>query len=238
MRRPIRKPSQSWAATARARRFGERDPEAEAARINLEQAREREDKARKNLADAKRQILELAAEMLEASLEDLESRNGKVYVKGSPQVFLEFREVSEQGFLKRCGAPIIGTGYFRADTERPDPDTHYGNISPAYPFACQIAEVEVDPETGRVTLTDFLAAHDVGRAINPQSVEGQIEGGVVQGVGWALMEEMISQRGRILNPSFTKIYFTKEAISEVTSPRDTGRAFSIESLSLYMTIKT
>ena len=154
-------------------------------------------------ADAKRQIFELAAEMLEASPCDLESWEGKIFVKGSPERFLEFKEVAEKGFLKRCGAPIVGTGFYKSDTEFPDPITHYGNISPAYPFACQIAEVEVDPETGKVTLTNFVAAHDVGKAINPQSTEGQIHGGVVQGIGWALMEDMISKDGKILNPDFT-----------------------------------
>jgi CO/xanthine dehydrogenase Mo-binding subunit len=84
----------------------------------------------------------------------------------------------------------------------PDPVTKYGNIAPAYPFGCQIAEVEVDIETGQVNLLNYVAAHDVGRAVNPQTTEGQIQGGVAQGIGWTLMENMVTEKGRVLNPNF------------------------------------
>jgi CO/xanthine dehydrogenase Mo-binding subunit len=84
----------------------------------------------------------------------------------------------------------------------PDPETKYGNISPAYPFGCQIAEVEVDSNTGQVTVTNFVAAHDVGRAINPMATEGQIRGGIAQGLGWTLMEDMAYENGKIINPDF------------------------------------
>jgi len=153
-------------------------------------------------ADAKRQILEMAAQMLEANPADLEAKGGKIYVKGSPEKGIPFQKVAENGLYKRGGAPMVGTGFWVPDTVIPDPVTKYGNISPAYPFACQIAEVEVDTETGQVHLLDYVAAHDVGRAINPQTTEGQIQGGVAQGVGWALTENMITERGRILNPNF------------------------------------
>ncbi|NIO08436.1 MAG: molybdopterin-dependent oxidoreductase, partial [Deltaproteobacteria bacterium] len=153
-------------------------------------------------ADAKRQLFELAAEMLEADPSDLEAREGKIHVKGAPEKSLALREVAEKGLYKRGGAPIIGTGFWVPDTVIPDPVTKYGNISPAYPFACQIAEVEVDTETGQVDLLNYVAAHDVGRAINPQTTEGQIQGGVAQGVGWALMENMVTEEGRLVNPNF------------------------------------
>jgi len=153
-------------------------------------------------ADAKRQVLEIAAQMLEANPADLEAKGGKIYVKGSPEKSIPFQKVAENSLYKRGGAPIVGTGFWVPDTVIPDPVSKYGNISPAYPFACQIAEVEVDTETGQVHLLNYVAAHDVGRAINPQTTEGQIQGGVAQGVGWALMENMITERGRILNPNF------------------------------------
>jgi len=153
-------------------------------------------------ADAKRQVFELAAEMLEANPADLEAREGKIYVSGSPDKNIPFLKVAENSLYKRGGAPIIGTGFWVPDTVLPDPVTKYGNISPAYPFACQIAEVEVDTETGQVRVINYTAAHDVGRAINPQTTEGQIQGGVAQGVGWTLMENMVIEQGRILNPNF------------------------------------
>src|SRR5437899_11434569 len=70
-------------------------------------------------------------------------------------------------------------------------------------FTTQFCDVEVDPETGKVTILRFVVAQDVGRAIHPSYVEGQMQGGVVQGVGWALNEEYIyDQRGRLDNPGF------------------------------------
>lgn len=153
-------------------------------------------------AEARKQILESAAETLECSPADLAIRGGKIYIKDSPGQALPFQKALETAVYKRGGAPILAAGFWVPDTEIPDPVTKYGNIAPAYPFACQIAEVEVDPETGQVQVKNFVAAHDVGRAINPRAVEGQIEGGVAQGIGWALMENMVTEKGRIVNPNF------------------------------------
>ncbi len=63
-------------------------------------------------------------------------------------------------------------------------------------------EVKVDPHTGQVTVTNFVAAHDVGRAINPMATEGQIRGGIAQGLGWTLMENMVYKDGKLINPDF------------------------------------
>ena len=76
-----------------------------------------------------------------------------------------------------------------------------GGMAPG--FATQFCDVEVDPETGAVKILRFVAAQDVGRAIHPSYVEGQIQGGVVQGIGWALNEEYIyNQAGRLVNAGF------------------------------------
>ena len=76
-----------------------------------------------------------------------------------------------------------------------------GNVAPGY--ATQFCDVEVDPETGKVTVLRFVAAQDVGRAIHPSYVEGQIQGGVTQGIGWALNEEYIyDSNGRMENAGF------------------------------------
>ena len=79
-------------------------------------------------------------------------------------------------------------------------------------FATHLAEVEVDPESGRVELINFYAAHDSGKVINPLLAEGQIEGGAVMGFGWALTEEFKFENGRILNPNFHdyKIFSIKD----------------------------
>ncbi|MCX8118036.1 MAG: xanthine dehydrogenase family protein molybdopterin-binding subunit [Desulfobacterota bacterium] len=151
---------------------------------------------------AKQQLLEGVAEIFETSPSALEIREGKVFVRDEPERCLPFEKVAEACMLRRGGAPVVGTGFWVPDTELPDPVTKYGNISPAYPFACQIAEVEVDTETGQVNVIRYTAAHDVGRAINPQAIEGQIHGGVAQGIGWALTEDMILRDGKVLNPDF------------------------------------
>ena len=152
--------------------------------------------------DAFHQLAEAAAEMLEADPGDIECRQGNFFVRGVPQKHLPFNEVTDQATISRHGAPVVGTGFYEPPTVLPDPETKYGNISPAYPFACQIAEVEVDPNTGQVTVTNFVCAHDVGRAINPMATEGQIRGGVTQGLGWTLMENMAYENGKLINPDF------------------------------------
>jgi CO/xanthine dehydrogenase Mo-binding subunit len=152
--------------------------------------------------DAFNQLAEVAAEMLEANPGDIECRQGKFFARGTPEKYLPFNEVAAQATFSRHGAPVVGTGFYEPPTVLPDPETKYGNISPAYPFACQIAEVEVDPDTGQVTVTNFVGAHDVGRAINPLATEGQIRGGVTQGLGWTLMENMAYENGKIINPDF------------------------------------
>jgi CO/xanthine dehydrogenase Mo-binding subunit len=152
--------------------------------------------------DAFKQLAEVAAGMLEANPDDIQCRSGQFFVKGSPDKAIPFADVAQQATFSHHGAPVVGTGFYKPPTVLPDPDTKHGNISPAYPFACQIAEVEIDPDTGVVTVENFVAAHDVGRAINPMATEGQIQGGVVQGLGWTLMENMAVENGRIANPDF------------------------------------
>ena len=152
--------------------------------------------------DAFNQLAMVAAEMLETKPGDIECRQGKFFASGIPDRYLSFTEVAAQATIARHGAPVVGTGFYEPPTVLPDPETKYGNISPAYPFACQIAEVEVDPDTGQVTVINFVAAHDVGRAINPMATDGQIRGGVTQGLGWTLMEDMTYENGKIINPDF------------------------------------
>ncbi len=148
------------------------------------------------------QLSEVAADMLEANIKDIKCRKGKFFAQGSPEKNLLFKDVAAQATFNRHGAPLVATGFWKPPTVLPDPETKYGNISPAYPFACQIAEVEVDPHTGQVSVTNFVAAHDVGRAINPMATEGQIRGGITQGLGWTLMEDMIYKDGKLINPDF------------------------------------
>jgi CO/xanthine dehydrogenase Mo-binding subunit len=96
----------------------------------------------------------------------------------------------------------MGNGFYNPPTEAIDSKTCEGNPALAYSFAAQIAEVEGDPETGFVKLLKMTVAHDVGRAINPMAVEGQMDGQVFSGIGQTLFEECITEGGQVLNPSF------------------------------------
>lgn len=128
--------------------------------------------------EAHSQLLTIASEMVEASPDDLEMREGRIVVKGVPEKFVTLQQIAAN--TMRFGAPyepVYGRG--RSAIRVPSPA-----------FAAHLAKVAVDPETGEVRVLDYVAAQDVGRAINPAEVEGQIHGGVVQGIGWALFEGM------------------------------------------------
>jgi CO/xanthine dehydrogenase Mo-binding subunit len=100
--------------------------------------------------------------------------------------------------------PAIGVFTYHAPpTEDLDPNTGHGNGAFALAYLTQGVEVEVDVETGHVFVRRLISAHDVGKAINPQLVEGQIEGGAIQGLGWATMENFITQEGVVLTPNMS-----------------------------------
>jgi xanthine dehydrogenase molybdenum-binding subunit len=128
--------------------------------------------------DARDQLLQLAAERLEANVADLECRGARIFVRGSPERGFGLGELVRYAQTLGPG-PILGRGSFAS---RPPQSLHT--------FGTQIVEVEVDEETGQVVLKRIVAAHDVGCAINPQGVEGQIQGGVTQAIGHTLMEEV------------------------------------------------
>lgn len=151
--------------------------------------------------DARRQLLERAAEILEAHPADLECGEGRVFVKGTPERGLPFFEVAARAVYTQGGAPILGKGTFIPKSELAD-ETRYGNISGTYAFGAQAAELEVDEETGEIHLVRVVAAHDVGRALNRTTTEGQIEGATVQGIGYALLEGVQFKDGVMLNPCF------------------------------------
>ncbi len=126
--------------------------------------------------DARNQILNIAADMLEAAPDDLEIENGSVIVKGVPGKSVPLQQIAAASM--RFGgqySPVYGRG-----------QAAIKNSSPM--FAAHIAKVAVDPDTGEVRVLDYVAAQDVGFAVNPAEVEGQIHGGVTQGLGWALFE--------------------------------------------------
>lgn len=137
--------------------------------------------------DARDQILTTAAEMLEAASTDLEIEGDKVVVRGVPGKSVALKQIAAAS-MRFAGqyAPIYGRGRSANRVSSPMYTVH-------------LAKVAVDPETGEVRVLDYVAVQDVGFAINPALVEGQIYGGVTQGLGWALFENVIyDEDGQLL----------------------------------------
>lgn len=137
--------------------------------------------------DARNQLLTIAADMLEASSTDLEIEGDKIVVRGVPGKSVELTQIAAAS-MRFAGQyePVYGRG--RAANRVSSPM-----------FTAHLARVAVDPETGEVRVLDYVAIQDVGLAINPALVEGQIHGGVTQGLGWALFEKMVyDENGQLL----------------------------------------
>ena len=153
-------------------------------------------------SNVKRQLFEQASDMLEANAADLVARDGKIFVKGAESKSLTVADVARARLFRNGGAPIVGSGKFDADSVLQD-STRYGNESGAYNYGCQAVEVEVDRETGQVKILQYAAASDCGTVINPVGAEGQVEGAVAQGIGYALIEGLRFDEGRPVNPNFS-----------------------------------
>jgi carbon-monoxide dehydrogenase large subunit len=154
--------------------------------------------------DARNKLAAVAAEKLEAEPRDLKFEAGRIFVTGSPDKGISLADTAYYGhYLK--GGPIIGTGTCVVeDATFLDPDTGQGARPGAFwMYATQVAELEVDLETGHVQVTRLVAAHDVGRAINPWLCEQQIQGALVMGLSTTLNEELVLDNGRPVNASFS-----------------------------------
>ena len=102
----------------------------------------------------------------------------------------------------RDGVLSTETSFVEESVVMADRETGRGNVSASYNFACHAAVVDVDQRTGKVSVLDYVAAHDIGLAINPTATEGQAIGGAVMGLGPALGEELIFEQGKLVNPAY------------------------------------
>ncbi|MCI0857612.1 MAG: xanthine dehydrogenase family protein molybdopterin-binding subunit, partial [Chloroflexi bacterium] len=138
--------------------------------------------------DIRRQMIERAARIWEVSAEDVDYSDGAIAHKSDPELRFTFKQLAAR--LNSTGGPIVGQA----------------NVDPkgvGAAFAVHIVDVEVDPETGKVDILRYTALQDAGKAVHPSYVEGQIQGGAVQGIGWALNEEyFFDDQGRMANASF------------------------------------
>ena len=138
--------------------------------------------------DVKQQLIQRAAKIWDVPVEDVQFEDAVVSHKSDPELRLTFKQLAAR--LTATGGPVVGRG----------------NVSPAgvgSAFAVNIVDVEVDPDTGKVQILRYTALQDAGKAVHPSYVEGQIQGGVSQGIGWALNEEYyMDDRGEMANASF------------------------------------
>ena len=133
-------------------------------------------------------MVQRAATTWEVSPDDVDLVDGAFQHKSDPDLKITFKELA--GRLNGTGGPI-------SSQVSVDPRGSGGA------FSTQIADIEVDPETGKVTILDFTVVQDAGKAIHPSYVEGQMQGGAVQGIGWALNEEYVfNPDGEMVNSSF------------------------------------
>ncbi len=151
--------------------------------------------------DARHQLFAMASEMLGVTPEELIAEDGRIHAPDGRGISIT--DAAQEYMYQHGGLPVLGRGYFvPPGVEVSHPETKHGNISCAYPFGVQVAEVEVDVDTGCVRVLKVVAAHDVGKLINPLGAEGQLEGGIAQGVGFALTEHIKMDCGKVTNPSF------------------------------------
>ena len=137
--------------------------------------------------DVRRQMIERAALIWEKPIEEIDLKNGLFCHKSDPKLQVSFKELASK--LGETGGPVVGKANL-------DPSGAGGA------FATHIVDLEVDIETVKIKILRYTAAQDVGKAIHPSYVEGQIQGGVVQGIGWALNEEyFMNDKGALMNSS-------------------------------------
>jgi len=156
-----------------------------------------------------------------AKKERFELRDGFIFIKDGPAepwLKLDLGRLLRAVHFRSQGQMLATEVFYDPPNELPDFKKGYGNISATYAFGAQGAEVEVDTETGQVKILHLAAAHDVGKVLNPLALKGQLYGAIAQGVGYALYEELKSEKGKILNPNFRD--YKIPTIQEMNFPID------------------
>ncbi len=153
--------------------------------------------------DAKRQLFKMAAPKLGASVKGLEINNNKIYVKKAPNKSLNIMDLFTPLGVPLQGGEILGIGSYTCPFKFEDPDTGQSD-RPVFDYshAASAVEVAVNIETGEVKVLRSALACDVGKAINPKVVEGQMEGSIAMGIGSSVYEEVILDNGVVLNTNF------------------------------------
>jgi CO/xanthine dehydrogenase Mo-binding subunit len=150
---------------------------------------------------AKVKLLAAAAAKFECTTDQLDLRGGYVIRAENGLPLIDLPRLLRQLHFADKAELVMTTFYYEPPSVHQDKEFK-GDVSAAYAWATQVVEVEVDTETGIVKMTKVTAAHDVGRVLNRLGIEGQIEGGVVMGQGYALTENLMVENGVMRNPNF------------------------------------
>jgi xanthine dehydrogenase molybdenum-binding subunit len=161
----------------------------------------------------KSRILEMGAKELYAPLEKLVLRNRYIQHLEEPERKVEIGKLLRKAHFSHGGQMLMAEYFYDPANENMGKDFR-GNMSMTYTFGTHGVRVKVDEETGKVKILNYVAAHDVGRAVNPMLLEGQVYGGVMMGIGYALSEQMILEKGEAMNPNFRdyKILTAKDVV--------------------------
>jgi len=166
---------------------------------------------------ARDQLLGAAAQLLATTPDQCELDDGGVCLISDPNQRKTRSEVVRHHIWRHGGQGLQVQGTWDPDTVMFDKDL-YGNIAPAYSFAAQAVEVEVDTETGQVKLLQSFVSDDCGKALNPMAVHGQSNGAAAQAVGWALYEQLQLDQGRLVNGNFADYTMpTSDSLPELRS---------------------
>ena len=162
----------------------------------------------------RQRLMEMASKTLKVGVDDLVLKDRAFFVKGDPSSQLPLAKLLRNAHFSHGGRMMMADCFYDPPNENMGRDFR-GNLSATYSFGAHGVRVKVDEETGKVEILDYVAAHDVGRAINPLLLDGQVHGGVLMGLGYALTEQVILEKGRNMNPNFRdyKILTAKDAIS-------------------------
>ncbi|MBW2370442.1 MAG: xanthine dehydrogenase family protein molybdopterin-binding subunit, partial [Deltaproteobacteria bacterium] len=161
----------------------------------------------------KSRLFEMAADLLAVSAKDLAAKAREIYVKENPEQRIEIGKLLRKAHFSHGGQMLTGECFYDPDNENLGRDFR-GNLSMTYTFGTHGVRVKVDEETGKVEILQYIAAHDVGKAINPMLLEGQVYGGVLMGIGYALTEQVILEKGEMMNPNFRdyKVLTARDAV--------------------------
>lgn len=147
------------------------------------------------------QILEAAGKILEEDPADLDIKDGMIFSTKNKDKSMPLGKTLRKIHYTLGGKMLMAEYFYDPANENFDKEFK-GNLSVSYAYGAHGVEVEVDKETGKVKILNYIAAHDVGKAINPLLLEGQVYGGVIQGIGYALGEKMVYKDGRLMNGNF------------------------------------